>query len=200
MGLRMIKITTKPDERMRAFKRAANNLPALQKKAMREVGYWLKGLRPYAGVTPSRSWMAYHFTSAAYVRYGYPIHRMPYRMLRGGTQHPLVMKGRLGSSVFRSAVIPTETSVTLSTRGAPVYANIHRHGGIISLPDIYPVKKKALAWYDASMRVVGPVAMARAHKVEIPKRDFFMFVAQDRVWTSQALTEIWQFLLFGSAK
>jgi hypothetical protein len=190
-----VKVTSDP--RMQRFRHYVKNQAKYDLLAMKEMGYWLKGLRPYAGANINHSWMAKHFSQQAFTRYGYPPYSQPYLTLRGGMSTPLVLKGKLGRAVWNSAVTYTSRSVTLTTRNAPVYARIIRHGGIIKIPEIVPVKKKALAWYAKDMSVAGPVKRVPAHTVKMPGRDYFAFVPLDRIWASKALAEIKHAQMFG---
>jgi hypothetical protein len=204
---------------MQRFRHYVKNQAKYDLLAMKEMGYWLKGLRPYAGANINHSWMAKHFSQQAFTRYGYPPYSQPYLTLRGGMSSPLA-GGKLARSVWNSKISATTRSVTLTTTNAPIYARIIRHGGSYYTPKVEPYMyprgspnspkfgkgtpmlpkgkkvRRALAWYNASMGVEIRSRVKR-HQITIPGRDYFAFVPLDRIWASKALAEIKHAQMFG---
>lgn len=80
-----------------------------------------------------------------------------------------VVTGRLRRSVF-STVDSTSTHVKgiVGFSADVSYAAIHEFGGVISLPDIVPVKAQVLYWVSGSNDVFSK--FAAAHDIHMPER------------------------------
>ena len=83
-----------------------------------------------------------------------------------------VLKRRTGTLV-RSIHTEIQKSATgfIGKIGSNLkYAAIHEFGGIIHIPDIYPVKKKALSFFIGGEKIV--VKKVKAHTITMPERSY----------------------------
>ncbi len=80
-----------------------------------------------------------------------------------------VRSGRLRQSIH--SMIQKMPWGFLGTIGTNVkYAGIHEYGGTIVLPDIYPVKKKALHFFIGGKEIFAK--KVRAHAIRMPERSY----------------------------
>ncbi len=68
--------------------------------------------------------------------------------------------------------------------GTVKYGAIHEFGGIINIPDIYPVKAQALHFFAGGKEIFAK--HVRAHQVNMPERSFMRSALADR---SDAIVE-----------
>ncbi len=101
-----------------------------------------------------------------------------------------VLHVRTGTLRRRLGYFLNEQSFSLSVGSPVIYAAIHEYGGTVQIPEIRPVKRRALRWINQSF--IGPIRMtkggkparrgnagafifarsARAHTIRIPARPF----------------------------
>lgn len=97
---------------------------------------------------------------------------------RKHTSNPLADTGRLKQSITTNAAVKDYgDSVGIGTNLE--YARVHQYGHPgIRIPEIVPVRKKALRWMTPSGQVVF-AKRVKAHTVVIPKRTFLLFQPED---------------------
>jgi len=82
-----------------------------------------------------------------------------------------VVTGALRRSIF-SKIESSGDSVTATVASSSdvKYGAIHEFGGIIDIPEIFPVKAKALHWASGGKDVFAK--RAQAHQIKMPERSF----------------------------